>query len=197
MISMYQQLLVDLSKKWHISIPLLDHNLARLRRCAKLCLEQLQQRARQEQLQLLARLPVTATFSIEELPVALEFYLQVDGQHRCFFSMDMPLSLSLFECSRSILLENMLVSSRGTDGRKYLLFENTFSSVQFDRLQENRLSLLSSITTSSLPWTSSRGSVQSQGNASIRQWVSSNIELSDGTCSKNATLALIACRVDM
>lgn len=108
MISMHQQLLVDLSKKWHISIPLLDYNLARLRRCAKLCLEQLQQRARQEQLQLLARLPVTATFSVEELPLALEFYLQMDGQHRCFCGMDMP--FFPFECSRSILLENMLVS---------------------------------------------------------------------------------------
>ena len=79
MISIYRELLHDLSKKWNISIPLLDYNFARLRQCAKTCIEQLQQQQRQEQLQLIPSIPTTATFSIEELPVALQFYLQIDG----------------------------------------------------------------------------------------------------------------------
>ena len=92
MLSIYRQLLVDLSDKWQISIPLLDYNLARLRHCARQCLLRLQQTQRQEQLQLIPRIPVTATFSIEELPVALEFYLQIDGKF---------VSLSLFVRSSS------------------------------------------------------------------------------------------------
>ena len=75
LISIYRQCLSDLSQKWKISIPLLDYNLARLHQCARQCLALGQQ--------LNAPPPLTATFSIEELPLALEFYLQIDGR-RCF-----------------------------------------------------------------------------------------------------------------
>lgn len=78
--SIYRQLLLDLSMKWNISVPILDYNLARLYQCTKKCLAQLQQQHRQEHLQLQASLSSTATFSIEELALALEFYLQIDGQ---------------------------------------------------------------------------------------------------------------------
>lgn len=81
MISIYKELLADLSIKWNISTIILDYNLAKLRQCTKMCLEQLQQRERQEHLQLFNHLPSSATFSIEELPLALEFYLQIDGEY--------------------------------------------------------------------------------------------------------------------
>ena len=79
MSSIYRQLLSDLSTKWNIGIPVLDYNLTRLRQCAKQCLTQLQQQQRQQQLQFIPHIATTATFSIEELPLALEFYLQIDG----------------------------------------------------------------------------------------------------------------------
>ena len=111
LISIYRQLLVDLSSRWNIGIPILDFNLARLRQCAKKCLLQLQQQQRQEQLQLQITIPTTATFAIEELPLALEFYLQMDGESafllvpKFFFSFD----------SRSLLFENLFISSSTTD----------------------------------------------------------------------------------
>lgn len=77
--SVYRQLLLDLSTKWSIGVPILDYNLARLCQCAQKCLAQLQQQRRQEHLQLSVSLPSTATFSMEELALALEFYLQIDG----------------------------------------------------------------------------------------------------------------------
>ena len=82
-ISTYQQWLYDLSMKWKISIQVLDYNLARLEQCTTKCLEQLK---REEQFQLFPPLPTTATFSLEELSVALEFYLQVDSESLLFFS---------------------------------------------------------------------------------------------------------------
>ena len=78
--SIYQQLLLDLSMKWNISVPILDYNLARLYQCTKRCLAHLQQQHRQEHLQLQTSLPSTATLPMEELASALEFYLQIDGQ---------------------------------------------------------------------------------------------------------------------
>ena len=80
LVSVYQQCLSGLSQKWKISIPLVDYNLARLYQCARQCLALWQQQQRQENLQLAAPSPLTATFSIEELPLALEFYLQIDGR---------------------------------------------------------------------------------------------------------------------
>lgn len=78
--TIYRQLLLDLSTKWKISMPILDYNLARLYQCTKKCLAQLQQQHRQEDLQLQTSVPSTATLSMEELSFALEFYLQTDGQ---------------------------------------------------------------------------------------------------------------------
>ena len=80
LVSIHLEMLTDLSNSWKISIPLLDFNLARLRHCAQQCLEQWQLQQRQEQLQWIALVPTTSTFAIEELPIALEFYLQMDGQ---------------------------------------------------------------------------------------------------------------------
>lgn len=75
LISIYRQCLSDLAQKWKIGIPLLDYNLARLQQFARQCLALWQQPN--------APPPLTATFPIEELPLALEFYLQIDGR-RCF-----------------------------------------------------------------------------------------------------------------
>lgn len=82
LISVYQQCLSDLSRKWKISIPLLDHNLARLHQCVRQCLV-----VWQATLPLNVTTPTTATFSIEELPRALEFYLQIDGRTCCVESI--------------------------------------------------------------------------------------------------------------
>ena len=104
MLSIYRQLLYNLSLKWEVSIPILDHNLARLRQCAKKCLEQIQQQERQENLQFISSLPTTATFSIEELPLALEFYLQIDVDlfymKTCSFHQAKPIEETIF-CMKS------------------------------------------------------------------------------------------------
>ena len=57
LLTLYTDMYVQLSKKWHIEKPILDYNLARLQQCA---------------------LQNGFQFSINDLPLALEFYLQTD-----------------------------------------------------------------------------------------------------------------------
>ncbi|CAF1338839.1 unnamed protein product [Adineta steineri] len=103
LVAIYRQLLYDLSIKWQISIPLLDYNLARLNKCTRKCLEHWQQQQRQDHLQLLPRIPTTATFTIEELPSVLEFYLQIDVDlfylKTCSFRQAEPIENMIF-CSK-------------------------------------------------------------------------------------------------
>ncbi|CAF0808577.1 unnamed protein product, partial [Didymodactylos carnosus] len=106
LISVYRQLLQDVSLKWNISIPLLDYNLERFRQCAKKCLEQLQQQQRKEQLQLVPHLPTKATFSLEELPLILEFYLQIDVCDRLDCSCCHPLYPRLYPEQTPAILFN-------------------------------------------------------------------------------------------
>jgi hypothetical protein len=74
--SIYHQLLLDLSFRWNMNIFLLDYNLARLRKCADKCLQQLHRAQEKHGKMNTCR---ATPFSIEELPLALEFYLQMDG----------------------------------------------------------------------------------------------------------------------
>ena len=77
-LSTYQQLLLDLSARWHINVSVLDFNLARLRRCATQWREQLQ-RLTDRAANVDNRTGPLTTFTLEELPLAIEFYLQMDG----------------------------------------------------------------------------------------------------------------------
>lgn len=79
-IAIYRQCLSDLSWKWKISIPLLDYNLARLQRCAQQCLALWQRPEWQDSRPGNLSPPATGNFSIDEIPLALEFYLQIDGK---------------------------------------------------------------------------------------------------------------------
>lgn len=118
--SIYQELLLNLSKKWQVNRTVLDFNLARLRHSAQLCLRQWQQQLRQEQLQLKPSLLSTATFTLEELPLALEIYLQFDGKASGLHSLKLIASFS-----RSILFQNVPLSVCPTHSNHTLLFDRT------------------------------------------------------------------------
>jgi hypothetical protein len=79
--TIYHQLLVDLSMRWGISKSILDYNLARLRKCAYKCLKQLKNEEHCSSNSLIA-----ATFTIEELPLALEFY-QKKNNRICIYTL--------------------------------------------------------------------------------------------------------------
>ena len=188
MLSIYRQLLVDLSDKWQIGIPLLDYNLARLRQCARQCLLQRQQTERQEQLQLIPRLPDTATFSIEELPLALEFYLQIDGKMP---SSSHSLHRSFVHDSRSVLFENVPISSSHTDRAEHLLFENARDSFYDDGMPTVDVRLLSSIASSHPSGSNRSRAIQPSRASSLCQRLRVDLELSCGTslaCSRHSYL---------
>jgi hypothetical protein len=63
MADLYHRFYGDLQQRWHIDLPIIDYNLARLKKLA----EQHQFR-----------------FTVDDLPLALEFYLQMDGQSLTF-----------------------------------------------------------------------------------------------------------------
>lgn len=65
MLELYQDLLIEPSRRWKIHRSLIDYNLCRLRKCMNLYTEQ-------------TREPALST--LNELPCALEFYLQIDGK---------------------------------------------------------------------------------------------------------------------
>lgn len=66
LIDFYQKLYVDTSQRWQISVALLDYNLSRLQKCMNKYSRQV------------GDAPFTL---IDELPMALEFYLQIDGKY--------------------------------------------------------------------------------------------------------------------
>lgn len=59
MSDLYHRFYADLQQRWHIDLPIIDYNLARLKKLA----EQHQFR-----------------FTVDDFPLALEFFLQMDGQ---------------------------------------------------------------------------------------------------------------------
>ena len=65
MVDLYQKLFVGPSQLWKINISLIDYNLTRLRRCMDLYTKQTNK---------------PALASMDELPLALEFFLQIDGE---------------------------------------------------------------------------------------------------------------------
>ena len=65
LIDFYQKLYVDTSQRWQISLSLIDYNLTRLRKCMDKYSIQVGE---------------AAIASMDELPMALEFYLQIDGK---------------------------------------------------------------------------------------------------------------------
>ena len=65
LLDLYQDLFVGPSRRWRIDRFLIDFNLSRLRKCMNLYTEQTRQ---------------PALSSLNDLPLALEFYLQIDGK---------------------------------------------------------------------------------------------------------------------
>ena len=100
MLDLYRELFIESSQQWKIHYSLIDYNLSRLRKCMQLYTKQTND-------------PAVSSFN--ELPMALEFFLQIDGKsveltedtikyiHSCFY-----LCLS----SRYLLSEDMHFSWR-------------------------------------------------------------------------------------
>lgn len=65
LIDFYQKLYLETSERWKISQFLIDYNLVRLQQCMERYSKQVGE---------------AALASIDELPMALEFYLQIDGK---------------------------------------------------------------------------------------------------------------------
>ena len=65
MMDFYRDLFIEPSRRWKIHYALIDYNLSRLRTCMQLYTQQTRQ---------------PALLSFQELPVALEFFLQIDGK---------------------------------------------------------------------------------------------------------------------
>jgi hypothetical protein len=77
---LFQDLFIEPSRQWKIPYSIIDFNLSRLRRCMDIYKKQTQD---------------AAIASFQELPLALEFFLQIDGK-LCIH--DHRRSLSLFVC---------------------------------------------------------------------------------------------------
>jgi hypothetical protein len=90
---LYHQCYWNLQRRWHMDLPIIDYNLARLKKLA-------------EQHGVL--------FTFNDWPLALEFYLQVDGIY--FTSTVAHFILSLVS-SRSVSLEDIVVSWSNTAAR--------------------------------------------------------------------------------
>ena len=67
MLEFYRDLFHVPSRRWRIDRSLIDYNLHRLRKCMNLYVEQTKE---------------PAIASLNELPLALEFYLQIDGNRK-------------------------------------------------------------------------------------------------------------------
>jgi hypothetical protein len=65
MIDLYRDLFIEPSQQWKIHYSLIDYNLSRLRKCMQLYTEQTKE---------------PALLSLNEWPIALEFFLQIDGK---------------------------------------------------------------------------------------------------------------------
>ena len=66
MLDLYRELFIEPSRQWKIHYSLIDYNLSRLRKCMQLYTNQTKD-------------PAVASFN--ELPMALEFFLQIDGEN--------------------------------------------------------------------------------------------------------------------
>jgi len=69
MMDFYQNLYILPSQRWNINLGLIDYNLLRMRKCMEKYTQQT---------------GVPALLSLDELPMALEFYLQMDGKAIAF-----------------------------------------------------------------------------------------------------------------
>ena len=69
-VDLYRDLFVEPSRRWKIEGSIIDYNLCRLRRCMALYTAQTNE---------------AALLSFDEWPMALEFYLQIDGRDRSSF----------------------------------------------------------------------------------------------------------------
>jgi hypothetical protein len=65
MIDLYRDLFIEPSQQWKIPYSLIDYNLTRLRKCMQMYTKQTNE---------------PALLSLNELPIALEFFLQIDGK---------------------------------------------------------------------------------------------------------------------
>ena len=70
MIDVYRDLFVEPSRKWKIECSIIDYNLSRLRKCMALYTAQTNE---------------AALLSFDEWPMALEFFLQIDGSDSLLF----------------------------------------------------------------------------------------------------------------
>lgn len=88
----YQNLYVKLKKRWKVDIPVIDFNLTRLHHCI---VQVAAQRGQPQQQTML---------NIDELVIALEFYLQIDGKSKM---IELIFLSSLF--SGHVLSKDMLI----------------------------------------------------------------------------------------
>lgn len=65
MIDLYRDLFLEPSRQWKLDHSLIDYNLCRLRKCMQLYTQQTND---------------AALLSLKEMPMALEFFLQIDGR---------------------------------------------------------------------------------------------------------------------
>jgi hypothetical protein len=65
MMDLYRDLFIEPSQQWKIHYSIIDYNLSRLQQCMQLYTKQTNQ---------------PALLSFKELPIALEFFLQIDGK---------------------------------------------------------------------------------------------------------------------
>ena len=117
LIGFYQTLYVKMKKRLKVDLPVLDYNLKRLENCiSRVALE---------------RGHPSTMLSLDELPLALEFFLQFDGQESPYRSILHLLSLS----SGPVLLEDLLVQRcpaetvRKSIPRRSLLHRNTGTTI--------------------------------------------------------------------
>ena len=96
----YEQLYLKPSQQLIVDIPIIDYNLMRLRKCVA---EIAAQRAHQ---------PTMLT--LDELPLALEFYMQMDGN----IAVRRTLHLSMRFSSGPVLSEDVLVQWRSTTAHR-------------------------------------------------------------------------------
>lgn len=90
MINFYRKLFLDTSRRWKIPLSMIDYNLTRLHNCMDKYGRQTDE---------------AAIGFIDELPLALEFYLQIDGNF-CIDELLVVIDIKL-NFSGSILFEDM------------------------------------------------------------------------------------------
>ena len=112
LLKFYEDFYIHLKKRLRVDISLLDFNLARLR----VCIDQVVVQRTLEQTML----------NMDELAVALEFYLQIDGQYKDSFSLSFLFSLLIR--SGYVLSQDMFIQWSSTTSIRTALHRRSLLS---------------------------------------------------------------------